>query len=157
MHSFICIFHSSVRIDLHQLVQWPTNPLTSRPDWGPSPRRGWWAPVAQPYKEEVGTGSSRHEVHRRHCSPPQTLIRSKREGCSGGKRHRLAVTSLHRASAAPASCRHHPRRLPRPAAITTPTIVAATASTTPANSDLHDRAMEVGKISPSEGLSNSIL
>ena len=31
-------------IDLHQLAVGPTGPLTSRPDRGPSPRRGWWAP-----------------------------------------------------------------------------------------------------------------
>ena len=53
------------------MAQRTTGPLTSRPDREPSPRRGWWAPVTQHYKEEVGTGGSGHEVHRRHCSPPQ--------------------------------------------------------------------------------------
>ena len=44
----------NVGIDLHQLAQRPTGPLTSRPDRGPSPRRGWWAPVAQPIKRRWG-------------------------------------------------------------------------------------------------------
>ena len=81
-----------VGIDLHPLAQRPTGPLTSRPDRGPIPRRGWWAPVAQPYKEEVGTDGSEYEVHRRHCSPPQNAnpIRE------GGLQRREAPPRHHR-------------------------------------------------------------
>ena len=72
---------SCVGIDLYRLAQRPTNPLTSRPDWGASPRRGWWAPIAQPYKEEVGAKGSGYEVRRRyssHHSNPNPILR---RGC----------------------------------------------------------------------------
>jgi len=99
-----------VGIDLHQLAQRPTNLLTYRPDRGPSPRRGWWAPVAQSYKEEVGTDGSGYEIRRRHCSPPQNPNPIREGGCSGGKRHH-AITGLpsplHRCTTTPSR-----RRLP---------------------------------------------
>ena len=52
-------------------------------------------PVVQPHKEEVGTSGSGYEVHCRHCSPPQTLIRSEGVGCSGTAPRHLTRRRLH--------------------------------------------------------------
>ena len=43
------------------------------------------------YKEEVGTDCSRNEVRLPSFPHLETLIRTERVGCSGGKRHR-AIT-----------------------------------------------------------------
>ena len=49
-------------------------PLTRALIRGAQPKKRLVGPVAQPYKEEVGTGSSVYEVRRcRHRSPLQTL------------------------------------------------------------------------------------
>jgi hypothetical protein len=55
----------NVGIDLHQLAQWPTGPLTCVLIGGAQPIDGWWTPVAQRYKEEVGASGTRYEVYRR--------------------------------------------------------------------------------------------
>jgi len=68
---------------------------------GAQPMEGWWAPVAQPHKREVRTNGTNDEVHRCHCSPPQTLIRSERVGRSGGKHHWHSYST-----APPPSCLH---------------------------------------------------
>jgi len=79
--------NETVGIDLHQLAQRPTGPLTSRPDRGPSPRRGWWAPVAQPIKRRWGLTAQDTRFACRHYSPPQNPNPIREGGCSGGKRH----------------------------------------------------------------------
>jgi hypothetical protein len=40
-------------------------PLTCGLIGGAQPIDGWWAPVAQRYKEEVGANGTGHEVRRR--------------------------------------------------------------------------------------------
>ena len=80
-----------VGIDLHQLAQRPTGPLTSRPDRGPSPRRGRWAPVAQPIKRRWGLTAQVMRFAAATVPHLKTLTRSERVGCSSGKRHR-AIT-----------------------------------------------------------------
>ena len=77
----------TVGIDLHQLSQRTTGPLTSRPDRGPSPRRGWWAPVAQPIKRRWGLMAPDTRFACRRYSPPQNPNPIREGGCSGGKRH----------------------------------------------------------------------
>jgi hypothetical protein len=56
---------ASVGIDLHQLAQRPTGPLNCALIGGAQPIDGWWAPVAQRYKDEVGASGTSDEVHRR--------------------------------------------------------------------------------------------
>ena len=76
------------------MAQRPTNPLTSRPDRGPSPRRGWWPPSRSPIKRWWGVmahfmrfttaaivqtlsdpegGLQRREAHRRQDVPAALL------------------------------------------------------------------------------------
>ena len=91
------------------MAQRPTGPLTSRPDRGPSPRRGWWAPVAQPIKRRWGLTAQDTRFAAATVPYLKTVIRSK-GGCqrqeappapvTAQRRHQLyhpiARTSLHR-------------------------------------------------------------
>ena len=74
--------HAKIDISLHsvRLISIrldPTamsGPLTRALIRGAQPKKRLVGPVAQPYKEEVWTGSSGYEVHRcRHRSPLKTL------------------------------------------------------------------------------------
>ena len=86
------------------MAQRPTSPLTSRPDRGPSPRRGWWAPVAQPIKRRWGLTAQVTRFTAATVPHLKTLIRSTKGGCqrreappapvTAPRRH--ARTSLHR-------------------------------------------------------------
>ena len=105
-----------------------TNLLTSRPDRGPSPRRGWWAPVAQPYKEEVETDGSGHEIHHRHCSSPQNPNPIRGWAAAAGSATSATSTALYysgdplrqrHSSTTPSSARrrHHDATAPTVAAL----------------------------------------
>ena len=74
-------------------TSWSLGALTSRPDRGPSPRRGWWAPVAQPIKRRWGLTAQDTRFAAATIPHLKTLTRSERVGCSGGKRHH-AITDV---------------------------------------------------------------
>lgn len=68
---------ATVRIDLPPI--WPNGQsgLGLHPDQGRSAQySGWWAPVAQPYKEKVEASISGYEVRQPPVSPPPSLVRS---------------------------------------------------------------------------------
>jgi hypothetical protein len=52
----------------------PTGPLTCALIGGAQPIDGWWAPIAQCYKEDVGASGTRYEVRRCSQRPHLTLI-----------------------------------------------------------------------------------
>jgi hypothetical protein len=58
---------------------------------GAQPNHGWWAPVAQRYKEEVGAGALSTRFTWAAVFPTYilTLVRSRGSAVSDGKRHRL--------------------------------------------------------------------
>jgi len=83
---------------------------------GGQPKTRLVGPRRAAYKEEVGTDGSSYEVHHGcYCSPPQTLIRSERVGCSGGKHHRhrllyhTGISSTMPSPALPLHCASPPR------------------------------------------------
>ena len=104
----------NVGIDLHQLAQRPTGPLTSRPDRGPSPRRGWWALVTQPIKRRWGLTAQVTRFAAATVPHLKTLTRSER-----GLQRREAPPRHHRSAVTTATSLHCTTPTPPPRCLCT--------------------------------------
>jgi len=84
-------------------VQWLGQPWLASWLGTPSPRWGWWAPVAQPYNVEVGIRGFGYLVHPRSLFPTVlTLVRSRGRGWP----RREAATSAGHCTATSPPLRH---------------------------------------------------